>query len=847
MSRYNAKISEPKWQAQWETDQVFQTTPDSTREKYYILEMFPYPSGRIHVGHVRNYTMGDVVARYKTAQGFNVLHPMGWDAFGMPAENAARDKNIHPADWTHQNINDMRAQLKPIGLSFDWSREFATCDPTYYVHQQALFIDMMQAGLVYRKKAVVNWDPVDKTVLANEQVENGRGWRSGAIVERRELEQWFFKITDFAEDLLDSLDDLKHWPENVRLMQSNWIGKSQGLQFRFTTQNAPTGFDELEVYTTRPDTLFGASFGAISPDHPLARALETQNPDLARFNAECRQTSTAQEDLEKADKKGFDTGIKLLHPFIENAVLPLYVANFVLMEYGTGAIFGCPAHDQRDLDFARAYDLPVLPVICPVDSNPAEFTINDTAYTATGSLINSDFLNGLTINAAKTEVIKRISNAGMGEAQINYRLRDWGISRQRYWGCPIPAVHCDTCGIVAEKKENLPVVLPKDVSFETAGNPLDHHTAWKTCTCPQCGKVASRTTDTMDTFVDSSWYYTRFTAPHADTPTDAEAVKYWMNVDQYIGGIEHAILHLLYSRFFARAMVASGSMPESAKEPFNALFTQGMICHETYRTADGNWITPDEVRKGADGYETHDGAPVTVGGSVKMSKSKKNVIDPDDIIDQYGADTARWFVMSDSPPERDLQWSNAGVEGAWKHLQRVWRIAMEIDEMDDSGGDLGDSVDLERDVHRCIDAVTKGIEGFSFNKSVAALYTLTNALAKSTAPKSARRAAMLDLVVMMNPFTPHLAEEIWQKLGGKGLIVRADWPVLNPNLLQETNVIIPIQVNGKRRAEISVSAEADKTEVEALALAQDGVIRAIDGKPIKKLIVVPGRVVNVVV
>ena len=700
-------------------------------------------------------------------------------------------------------------------------------------------------------------------------MENGRGWRSGAIVERRELEQWFFKITDFAEDLLDSLDDLKHWPENVRLMQSNWIGKSQGLQFRFTTQNAPKGFDELEVYTTRPDTLFGASFGAISPDHPLARALETQNPDLARFNAECRQTSTAQEDLEKADKKGFDTGIKLLHPFIENAVLPLYVANFVLMEYGTGAIFGCPAHDQRDLDFARAYDLPVLPVICPTDSNPTDFTIDNTAYTATGSLINSDFLNGLTINAAKTEVIKRISDAGMGEAQINYRLRDWGISRQRYWGCPIPAVHCDACGIVAEKKENLPVVLPKDVSFETAGNPLDHHTAWKTCTCPQCGGVALRTTDTMDTFVDSSWYYTRFTAPHADTPTDAEAVKYWMNVDQYIGGIEHAILHLLYSRFFARAMVASGSMPESAKEPFNALFTQGMICHETYRTADGNWITPDEVRKGADGYETHDGEPVKVGGSVKMSKSKKNVIDPDDIIDQYGADTARWFVMSDSPPERDLQWSNAGVEGAWKHLQRVWRIAMEIDKQDDFGLDeecvnireatdrmpegydaalaLEAEKDLERDVHRCIDAVTKGIEGFSFNKSVAALYTLTNALAKSEAPKSARRAAMLDLVVLMNPFTPHLAEEIWQKLGGKGLIVRADWPVLNPNLLQETNVIIPIQVNGKRRAEISVSAEADKTEVEALALAQDGVIRAIDGKPIKKLIVVPGRVVNVVV
>ena len=862
MSRYNAKISEPKWQAQWETDQVFQTTPDSTRPKYYILEMFPYPSGRIHVGHVRNYTMGDVVARYKTAQGFNVLHPMGWDAFGMPAENAARDKNIHPADWTHQNINDMRDQLKPIGLSFDWSREFATCDPTYYVHQQALFIDMMQAGLVYRKKAVVNWDPVDKTVLANEQVENGRGWRSGAIVERRELEQWFFKITDFAEDLLDSLDDLKHWPENVRLMQSNWIGKSQGLQFRFTTQNAPTGFDELEVYTTRPDTLFGASFGAISPDHPLARALETQNPDLARFNAECRQTSTAQEDLEKADKKGFDTGIKLLHPFIENAVLPLYVANFVLMEYGTGAIFGCPAHDQRDLDFARAYDLPVLPVICPVDSNPAEFTINDTAYTATGSLINSDFLNGLTINAAKTEVIKRISDAGMGEAQINYRLRDWGISRQRYWGCPIPAVHCDACGIVAEKKENLPVVLPKDVSFESAGNPLDHHTAWKTCTCPQCGGVATRTTDTMDTFVDSSWYYTRFTAPHADTPTDAKAVKYWMNVDQYIGGIEHAILHLLYSRFFARAMVASGSMPESAKEPFNALFTQGMICHETYRTADGNWITPDEVRKGADGYETHDGSPVTVGGSVKMSKSKKNVIDPDDIIDQYGADTARWFVMSDSPPERDLQWSNAGVEGAWKHLQRVWRIAVEIDEMvdgeklvksswnpSDSGIVSSESMieELGRNSWIAIDSVTKGIEGFSFNKSIAALYTFTNVLAKSTAPKANRRKAMLDLAVLMNPFTPHLAEEIWEKLGGEGLIARAKWPPIYPEFFDDADVGIAVQVNGKRRAQIFVSPEMDEADVKERALAQEGVIRAIDGRPIKRVIVVMKRVVNVVV
>ena len=843
--RYNAKVTEPKWQFAWEKSQSFKATPD-TREKYYVLEMFPYPSGRIHMGHVRNYTMGDVVARYKSAVGFNVLHPMGWDAFGMPAENAAMEKNVHPGDWTYQNIADMRAQLKPMGLSIDWSREFATCDPEYYGQQQSMFIDMMSKGLVYRKNAVVNWDPVDMTVLANEQVENGKGWRSGALVERKELTQWFFKISEYSDELLSALDGLENWPEKVRTMQKNWIGKSQGLQFDFKTSGAPKGFEKLEVYTTRPDTLFGASFAAISCDHPLAKELEKNNTDISNFNLECRQIGTTQEALETAEKKGYNTGITVTHPFNDAWEMPVYIANFILMGYGTGAIFGCPAHDQRDLDFARKYNLIVTPVVCPTDQNPDTFSIKEEAYTGVGNLINSRFLDGLTIEEGKSEVIRRISEQGMGQATTNYRLRDWGVSRQRYWGCPIPVIHCEKCGVVAEKKENLPITLPKDVSFDKPGNPLDRHEEWRNCKCPSCGSDALRETDTMDTFVDSSWYYARFTAPDSMTPTSEKEANYWMNVDQYIGGVEHAILHLLYSRFFARAMNATGHLPKKAIEPFNALFTQGMVCHATYQDPDGKWLNPDEIKQSESGeYITLDGKNVTVGQSIKMSKSKKNVVDPDDIIDQYGADTARWFVMSDSPPERDVEWTASGAEAAWKHLQRVWRLTVEITE--DSSADTSKDIELEKAKNIAIDAVTNGVEGFAFNKSIAALYQFTNILAKSAASKNAKIDAMLTMAQLMQPMTPHLAEEIWSTLGGDGLVTEAKWPILDASMLINDTIVLPIQVNGKRRDEIQVNVDLSKDEIEKIVLERQSVLRILDGNAPKKIIVVPGKIVNVVI
>ena len=798
------------------------------------------------MGHVRNYTMGDVVARYKSAVGFNVLHPMGWDAFGMPAENAAMEKNVHPGDWTYQNIADMRAQLKPMGLSIDWSREFATCDPEYYGQQQSMFIDMMSKGLVYRKNAVVNWDPVDMTVLANEQVENGKGWRSGALVERKELTQWFFKISEYSDELLSALDGLENWPEKVRTMQKNWIGKSQGLQFDFKTSGAPKGFEKLEVYTTRPDTLFGASFAAISCDHPLAKELEKNNTDIANFNLECRQIGTTQEALETAEKKGYNTGITVTHPFNDAWEMPVYIANFILMGYGTGAIFGCPAHDQRDLDFARKYDLIVTPVVCPTDQNPDTFSIKEEAYTGVGNLINSRFLDGLTIEEGKSEVIRRISEQGMGQATTNYRLRDWGVSRQRYWGCPIPVIHCEKCGVVAEKKENLPITLPKDVSFDKPGNPLDRHEEWRNCKCPSCGSDALRETDTMDTFVDSSWYYARFTAPDSMTPTSEKEANYWMNVDQYIGGVEHAILHLLYSRFFARAMNATGHLPKKAIEPFNALFTQGMVCHATYQDPDGKWLNPDDIKQSESGeYITLDGQKVTVGQSIKMSKSKKNVVDPDDIIDQYGADTARWFVMSDSPPERDVEWTASGAEAAWKHLQRVWRLTVEITE--DSSEDTSNDIELEKAKNIAIDAVTNGVEGFAFNKSIAALYQFTNILAKSPASKNAKIDAMLTMAQLMQPMTPHLAEEIWSTLGGDGLVTEAKWPILDASMLINDTIVLPIQVNGKRRDEIQVNVDLSKDEIEKIVLERPSVLRILDGNAPKKIIVVPGKIVNVVI
>ncbi len=848
MSRYNARVVEPKWQAVWQDADLFKATRDPRRSKYYVLEMFPYPSGRIHMGHVRNYTMGDVVARYKNATGFNVLHPMGWDAFGLAAENAAMEKGIHPATWTFQNIADMKAQLKPLGFSLDWSREIATCHPKYYQHQQAMFIDMMDKGLIYRKNAVVNWDPIDLTVLANEQVEAGRGWRSGAVVERRELTQWFFKISDYSDELLAGIESLKHWPTKVKLMQENWIGKSRGLEFAFERMD---GGDSIEVYTTRPDTLMGASFVGISPDHPIAKAMEADNPELAAFNIEARKGGTTEEAIETAPKLGFDTGLKVKHPLNPAWELPVWVANFILMDYGTGAIFACPAHDQRDLDFCRKYDLPVIDTF---------FALNDSTPVVAEAFVppKSDRMRwvnhfaGLDVATGQEAIDATIAfaeSAGWGRGVTKFRLRDWGLSRQRYWGCPIPVVHCDACGVVPEKKENLPIELPLDVSFDKPGNPLDRHPTWRDVPCPKCGKPAKRETDTMDTFVDSSWYFARFTSPRADLPTDPDDAGYWMNVDQYIGGVEHAILHLLYSRFFARAMNLTGHLPKSAIEPFNALFTQGMVTHETYATKNDAgrnvWCTPDEVIL-ADGGATlrETGEQVEIGPIVKMSKSKKNVVDPADIIDQFGADTARWFVMSDSPPERDVEWTAAGAEAAWKHLQRIWRLTVEIAEGDSA--DASDAV-LEKATHRAIDEVTKGIEGFAFNKSVAKLYEFTNTLAKSGAANGAKRRAMLVMAQLMQPMTPHLAEEVWSTLGGQGLVARVAWPTADPAMLVDDTVTLPIQVNGKRRSEITVPKDLPKEQVEKLVLSDDAVIKFTGGVPPKKLIVVPGRIVNVVV
>ncbi len=848
MSRYEPKSIEPKWQTTWDEAGTFTARRDAAKPKYYVLEMFPYPSGRIHMGHVRNYTMGDVVARYKAAQGFSVLHPMGWDAFGMPAENAAMERGGHPKDWTYSNIADMRAQMKPLGLSIDWSREFATCDPEYYGQQQSMFIDMMAKGLVYRKNAVVNWDPVDMTVLANEQVIDGKGWRSNAPVERRELTQWFFKISDYSGELLDALDGLKDWPDKVRLMQANWIGKSRGLQFAFGTVGAPDGFDRLEVYTTRPDTLLGASFAAISPDHPLAKHLERHDPAIAAFVAECRKGGTTAEALETAEKIGMDTGVRVRHPFDETVELPVYIANFILMDYGTGAIFGCPAHDIRDFEFATKYALPIRSVFV---AEGGEDDVLAEAFVPMKSE-TVQYIRGFagdavqTGDAAITAAITHCESMGVGRGVTNYRLRDWGISRQRYWGCPIPVVHCDACGVVPEKKENLPVELPYDVSFDIPGNPLDRHPTWRNCACPNCGAAARRETDTMDTFMDSSWYYARFTSPHAKTPTDLAEAAYWMNVDQYIGGIEHAILHLLYSRFFARAMHATGHLPAKAIEPFNALFTQGMVTHEIYLTRDANgrpiYHLPEDVTEG----RLADGTLVEIIPSAKMSKSKKNVVDPMNIIAAFGADTARWFVLSDSPPERDVEWTASGAEATFKHLSRVWSLCDRIGQMPADHAGVGDD-DLARATAKAVDEVTRSIEGFAFNKAIAKLYEFTNTLAKTNGSTSAMKQAVRTLAQLMCPMTPHIAESIWTYQGGAGLCAQAPWPVADPALLIDESVTLPIQINGKRRAEITVPADMSASEVEKLALANEDVQKFLAGQPVKKLIVVPGRIINVVV
>lgn len=848
IERYNIKETEKRWRAVWEERGAFNVTEDKNKQKYYVLEMFPYPSGRIHVGHVRNYTLGDVVARYKKAKGFNVIHPMGWDAFGLPAENAAIEKGQHPKKWTLENIAQMRTQLKSMGLSIDWSREVTTCLPDYYRHEQKMFLDFLKKGIAYRKESMVNWDPVDNTVLANEQVIDGKGWRTGAPVERKKLNQWFLKITDYADELLESLKNLPRWPEKVRIMQENWIGKSKGLQFRWDV----VGHDEkIDVFTTRPDTLFGASFLALAPDHPLATKLCGDKPAFKKFIQECQAAGTSEAAIEQAEKIGFDTGFKAMHPVLKRDV-PIYVANFILMDYGTGAIFGCPAHDQRDFDFATKYKLPILPVVIPADG---KIDISKEPYTGPGKLGNSGFLDGLSVEDAIERMIKECEKIGNGNGVTQFRLRDWGISRQRYWGCPIPIIHCNGCGIVPVPDSNLPVTLPDDVTFDKPGNPLSHHPAWKNVPCPSCKKPATRETDTFDTFFESSWYQFRYADPHNEKlPFAKDKAAYWLPVEQYIGGVEHAVLHLLYARFFTKAMRDCGYT--DADEPFLGLFTQGMVTHETYRDEKGNWLLPTEVKKDGEKFVTaKDGLPVKVGGIVKMSKSKKNVVDPEDILQTYGADAARLFILSDSPPERDLEWTESGIEGAWRYVNKLHRIVNEIlpalSKTSQKPTAFSDAaLKLRRATHKAIKGVADDIEAFAMNKAVAKVRELSNEIsafaAKNDADKWALREAIESLIILMNPMMPHLAEELWSILGHKTLLTETPWPAHDPALLVADTVTVGVQVNGKMRATITLSANADHKKFEETALAEPGVQKALEGLNVKKVIVVPGRIVNVV-
>ena len=835
-NRFDPSQADGRWQRAWEEARCFEADSNSAKPKSYVLEMFPYPSGRIHIGHVRNYTMGDVLARYKRMTGHEVLHPMGWDAFGMPAENAAMEKGVHPGGWTRDNIANMKAQLKRIGFALDWSRELATCDPDYYGHEQALFLDLYEAGLVYRKESEVNWDPVDMTVLANEQVIDGKGWRSGAEVEKRKLNQWFLRITQFAGELLDGLGELENWPDKVRLMQENWIGRSRGLEFSFELSDG----ESLAVYTTRPDTIFGASFVAVAPDHPVAQRVAIINCDAAKFVELCKRGGTTAAELETAEKLGFDTGIGARHPFT-GEYLPVYIANFVLMDYGTGAIMAVPGHDQRDFEFATKYGLPI-PRVVAASAEEADKPFAGEAESGDGMLVNSRFLDGMEVEAAKREVIARAEKDGWGQGTTVWRLRDWGVSRQRYWGTPIPFIHCAACGVVPVPKDQLPVVLPEDVDFKTPGNPLLRHPTWKHVDCPKCGGKAERETDTLDTFVDSSWYFLRFASRPADKPFDREEVAKWLPVEQYIGGIEHAILHLLYARFWTRALQHIDQLDFA--EPFASLFTQGMVTHETYsREIDGRTVyyAPNEVSREAErALLKDDGGEVAIGRVIKMSKSKKNTVDPDEIVAKYGADAVRWFMLSDSPPERDLPWSEAGIEGCWRFVQRLWRLFGQHD-----AAASGEDKALLRKTHQTIAAVAEDIEALSFNKAVARLYELTGAIEKAQ-PSATRSEAIRTVLLLASPMMPHLAEEGWAMIGGEGLIANAPWPPVDPALLVEDEVTIAIQHMGKLRDTLTAPKGAAKEDLEALALASEKVQRSIDGATVRKVIVVPDRLVNIV-
>ncbi|MEP1229467.1 MAG: leucine--tRNA ligase [Litorimonas sp.] len=906
-NRYNAAEVEPRWQKIWDEADVFRANNKGDK-KFYALEMFPYPSGRIHMGHVRNYAMGDVVARYKKAQGFDVLHPMGWDAFGMPAENAAKENGGHPKDWTYDNIAAMKAPLKRLGFALDWSREFATCDEAYYKQQQAIFLKFWEKGLVYRKTAKVNWDPVDNTVLANEQVIDGKGWRSGAVVEQRDMDQWFFKITEYAEELLEGLDTLERWPEKVRTMQANWIGKSEGLQMRFEfvsssrdkvfynkelknlgssipvnpSQKEYTEFLEtalslspsyegvdlnvvwesvlngIEIFTTRPDTLYGASFIALSPDHPLIKKIAINNAKLEAFRAECAKLGTTEEAIATAPKLGFDTGLKVKHPFVAGKTLPVWIANFVLMGYGTGAIFGCPAHDQRDLDFARKYNLDVTPVVLPDGEDAATYDIGTEAYTGEGTLFNSDFLNEFNKADGISAAIAKIQDMKLGQGVTNYRLRDWGVSRQRYWGCPIPVIHCEDCGVLPVPEADLPVALPYDnIDLTIPGNPLDRHPTFKHVDCHKCGKAARRETDTLDTFADSSWYFARFAGGQGkglpdDAPFDKDMASQWMPVDQYVGGVEHAVLHLLYARFFTRGLRDCGLIDLPSGEPFAGLFTQGMVTHAVFTDEDGQYVMPaDIIEDGNQLLHIETKKIITQGDVIKMSKSKKNVVDPNDIIEGYGADVARWFVLSDSPPERDVEWTESGVVGAWRFSKKIWNLVeganKEFSPMSLANDASGDALELRKFAHKALEKITIGIEAFRFNTSVAQIYELTNALSKYKIQDAARAESLGILIRTIAPFMPHLAEECWSVLGGDGLVYHAPWPKLDAAMLVDDNITLPLQVNGKRRSELSIPKDMAKDDIEALALSDEAVIRAIGDGTVRKVIIVPGRIVNIVV